>query len=62
MQDFLEPADLKAAEESKVRLIGWSDLLKLGESKLEMHFPVPPTEDDLAFIMCACFLACLRTC
>jgi long-chain acyl-CoA synthetase len=47
--EYVDEAHVKAASDAGVRLIAWSDVVKSGIAKA--HFPVPPTEEDLAFVM-----------
>jgi len=47
--ETVDPEDVKVAGERNVRLLGFSEVVKLGTEK--GHFPVPPSDSDLAFLM-----------
>lgn len=51
VEETIAPADVAAAKELGVELIGFSDVVKLGREKSKEIFPNPAKAEDLAYIM-----------
>jgi long-subunit acyl-CoA synthetase (AMP-forming) len=49
--EYVDEKDVKDAAEHKVKLIGYSDIIKIGEDAMKTFPLVLPKPEDLAFVM-----------